>query len=106
MGFLKGLLDDVKSEVGNSVSREIGYSTRRAVSGTIDSVTGGIKTKMATRGQWKCICGSINKGKFCMDCGKEKGAGTQCVNCGWKATDKIPRFCPECGEDFDGDENT
>lgn len=106
MGFLDGLFDNVKNELERSVSREIGYATRNAVNGTINSVVGGAKNKMATRGQWKCICGAINKGKFCMDCGKEKGAGTQCVCCGWQATDKIPRFCPECGQDFDGDENT
>lgn len=106
MGFLDGLIKNVTNEVQNSVSREVGYAARGAVNSALNSATSGIKNKMQTRGQWKCICGSINTGKFCMDCGKEKGAGTQCVNCGWQAIDKIPRFCPECGADFDGDENT
>ena len=106
MGLFDGLIKNVKSQVEYSVSREIGNATRHAVNSAINGTTESVKQRIATRGQWKCICGSINTGKFCMDCGKEKGEGTQCVCCGWQAIDKIPRFCPECGADFDGDETT
>lgn len=106
MGLFDGLIQNVKSQVEYGVSREVGNAARNAVSNAIYGTTDGIKQKMEARGKWKCVCGEINTGKFCMECGKEKGEGTQCVNCGWQATTKIPRFCPECGSDFDGDENT
>ena len=102
MGFFDGLVKDIKNQAVRTIKDEARYATRNAIQGAVDS---GIN-KMKTRGQWKCICGCVNTGRFCMDCGKQPGEGTQCVNCGWQAIDKIPRFCPECGEDFDGDENT
>jgi hypothetical protein len=55
---------------------------------------------------WKCDCGTVNKGKFCADCGKPKPAGVpqyKCDKCGWEPKDmaKIPKFCPDCGDPFD-----
>lgn len=56
---------------------------------------------------WTCACGTVNKGKFCMECGAKKPAGVpqyQCDKCGWELEDKAhpPKFCPECGDSFDG----
>jgi len=56
---------------------------------------------------WRCACGNINQGKFCPNCGAKKPAGVpqyQCDKCGWKPEDptKAPKFCPECGDPFDG----
>jgi len=55
---------------------------------------------------WKCSCGAVNKGKFCPECGAKKPAGVpqyKCDKCGWQPADptKAPRFCPECGDPFD-----
>ena len=55
---------------------------------------------------WVCACGSVNKGKFCPECGAKKPAGIpqyRCDKCGWQPEDptKAPRFCPECGDPFD-----
>jgi len=55
---------------------------------------------------WKCVCGTVNKGKFCADCGKPKPAGVpqyKCDKCGWEPEDKAhpPKFCPSCGDPFD-----
>ena len=55
---------------------------------------------------WKCSCGSLNKGKFCPECGAKKPAGVpqyKCDKCGWQPADptKAPKFCPECGDPFD-----
>jgi hypothetical protein len=60
----------------------------------------------ATDDGWKCSCGTVNKGKFCADCGKPKPAGVpqyKCDKCGWEPKDmtKLPKFCPDCGDPFD-----
>ena len=55
---------------------------------------------------WKCQCGSVNKGKFCPECGSKKPASEplyRCDKCGWEPEDpkNPPKFCPECGDRFD-----
>lgn len=56
---------------------------------------------------WKCTCGAVNKGNFCGECGAEKPAGAplyRCDKCGWKPEDahNPPKFCPNCGDIFNG----
>ena len=58
---------------------------------------------------WICSCGQENTGKFCSNCGKEKPQKKvvyQCNKCGWKPEDPTnpPRFCPECGDPFNDDD--
>lgn len=44
---------------------------------------------------WKCSCGAVNTGKFCVECGSPKPAsGWICPTCG--KTNK-GKFCAECG---------
>ena len=55
---------------------------------------------------WTCSCGAVNKGKFCSQCGSPKPAGAplyRCDKCGWQPEDPAhpPKFCPECGDIFD-----
>ena len=55
---------------------------------------------------WTCNCGSVNKGKFCPECGAKKPADEplyRCDKCGWEPEDPKhpPKFCPECGDRFD-----
>lgn len=57
--------------------------------------------------EWTCTCGSLNKGKFCQNCGAKRPEGTphyRCGKCGWEPEDPAhpPKFCPECGDPFDG----
>ncbi len=57
--------------------------------------------------EWTCTCGSSNKGKFCQNCGAKRPEGDphyRCGKCGWEPEDSThpPKFCPECGDPFDG----
>ena len=54
---------------------------------------------------WKCVCGNVNKGKFCSECGNKKPEDAplyRCDKCGWQPEDpkNPPKFCPECGDKF------
>ncbi len=58
---------------------------------------------------WMCSCGTLNKGKFCMECGKPKPAAEplyKCDKCGWEPEDpkNPPKFCPECGDPFNDED--
>ena len=49
----------------------------------------------APEGSWKCSCGAVNTGKFCVECGAKKPEeGWICPSCG--ASNK-GKFCMECG---------
>ena len=53
--------------------------------------------------QWFCTeCGTKNTGKFCMNCGTGKPVteGVKCSKCGFKPDGPLPKFCPECGNQF------
>ncbi|HOF27619.1 MAG TPA: SPFH domain-containing protein [Clostridia bacterium] len=44
------------------------------------------KPKPVEQAGWTCECGTVNKGKFCGECGKPKPAGAKtykCDKCGW-----------------------
>ena len=58
---------------------------------------------------WMCSCGHVNQGKFCEECGAKKPAEApqhRCDKCGWEPEDplKAPKFCPECGDAFNGND--
>ena len=58
---------------------------------------------------WVCSCGAVNKGKFCSECGAKKPASEplyRCDKCGWEPEDPQhpPKFCPECGDKFDDED--
>ena len=64
--------------------------------------------KPETPAGWTCpTCGKAgNSGKFCAECGAKKPAGAplyRCDKCGWEPKDpkNPPKFCPECGDLFD-----
>ena len=66
----------------------------------------GTGASAASGTSWTCACGTVNTGKFCMECGSPKPAGApvyRCSNCGWEPADPHhpPKFCPECGDIFD-----
>ncbi len=51
----------------------------------------------APANSWTCECGSVNTGKFCPGCGKQKpeSSGSWTCECGSVNTGK---FCPNCGK--------
>ena len=53
-------------------------------------------------GQWKCECGQVNGGKYCIQCGAKKPVIYRCDKCGWMPPDvqNLPKFCPNCGDPF------
>jgi len=46
---------------------------------------------------WKCECGAMNTGKFCMECGKPKPAPAGAWKCPQCGTENTGKFCMECG---------
>lgn len=46
-------------------------------------------------GEWTCACGTVNTGKFCVECGAKKPAEGWICACGHVNKGK---FCSECGE--------
>ena len=55
---------------------------------------------------WTCKCGTKNNGKFCTECGEKKPETYKCDKCGWEPKDKTvpPRFCANCGDIFDNND--
>lgn len=65
-----------------------------------------VSSQKETLEGWSCPnCKTVNKGKFCMECGTKKPVGAllyRCDKCGWEPLDPAnpPKFCPECGDPF------
>jgi len=55
------------------------------------------KPKPAPAGQWTCACGTVNTGKFCSDCATPKPADADGWTCACGAVNK-GKFCSECAK--------
>lgn len=72
----------------------VGQKNEKSDAGSISSgsMNGSTKKK-----EWECACGTINSGKFCVECGSPRPSeerGWICENCG---TVNQGKFCTECG---------
>ena len=47
------------------------------------------------RDSWTCVCGAVNTGKFCSECGTPRPDGPWTCSCG---TVNKGKFCSECGK--------
>lgn len=53
--------------------------------------------------EWQCECGSKNRGKFCVNCGKAKPEvkiQKKCPNCK-EISEAEDKFCGKCGTKLD-----
>lgn len=51
-------------------------------------------------GEWVCLqCGSVNRGKFCSNCGTKKPEAQFCPECG-EPRNADAKFCSNCGHKF------
>ena len=57
---------------------------------------GAKKPEARAEGEWKCACGATNTGKFCMECGAKKPTDADGWTCVCGKVNK-GKFCPECG---------
>ena len=94
MNFFSYLKRSAAMSIGSVVGREVGDSASEVIRSA--------KKAVRDRNKWKCRCGEVNDKKFCTKCGSAFGVGMSCVSCGYKVKDTVPKFCPECGQDFNG----
>ena len=79
--------------------------------GKFCSSCGSPKPAPRVSNSWTCFCGTVNTAKFCQECGTERFRPDQiwCSECSWTTEDEddpnvVPKFCPNCGKEFNGDD--
>ena len=100
---------------GNGNAQAAGTSQTAQAAGSWTCSCGAVNTgkfcpqcgKPRPAAGWTCSCGTVNQGNFCTECGKPRPAGApiyRCDKCGWEPEDPAhpPKFCPQCGDPFDG----
>ena len=100
---------------GNGNAQAAGTSQTAQTAGSWTCSCGAVNTgkfcpqcgKPRPAAGWTCSCGTVNQGNFCTECGKPRPAGApiyRCDKCGWEPEDPAypPKFCPQCGDPFDG----
>ena len=80
--------------MGMGMAQNMGGGSMQTLAGMVQQ-SQQVQPQQPAADGWTCACGTLNKGKFCTECGSPKPAadGWTCV-CG--AVNK-GKFCPECG---------
>ena len=79
--------------------------------GKFCSSCGSPKPAFSANNSWTCFCGAINTAKFCQECGTVRFKPQQiwCSECSWTTEDEddpnaVPKFCPNCGRQFNNED--
>ncbi|MDD5923404.1 MAG: SPFH domain-containing protein [Clostridia bacterium] len=105
---MKSVVSKKASAITDFVKTEIEMnSTDSDIDAQNLSVIGQQQTaqQLPAQGSWKCVCGAMEIGKFCTNCGAKKTLNSspyRCNKCGWEPDNlhKPPKFCAECGNPF------
>ncbi len=92
---------NVAAAVASAVNMAAGIMSKAgsAVGNAVNAAANAVPVEPA---EWTCQCGTVNKGKFCANCGAKKPVTFRCDKCGWVPADptNLPKFCPQCGDPF------
>ena len=90
-------------QTGNAVNNIVGGAWNNTDNSRVDLSKEGAATQEAAApapaadNTWTCECGTVNSGKFCSNCGKQKPGKKVCKKCG-RELGENDKFCPDCGE--------
>lgn len=103
--------DALRTAAGNSAGAMTGFmgmgmASQAGGMNVQDLYRMGAEQAESRQNRWTCTCGTVNKGKFCTECGSPKPTAEplyRCDKCGWEPEDPRhpPKFCPECGDPFE-----
>jgi membrane protease subunit (stomatin/prohibitin family) len=97
-------MENAASNEGGAMAGFVGMGFAQQAGGATASQFFNMEDKqqpaVAPVSSWICKCGTVNSGKFCGECGSKKPESGATCKCGhdYSAGEKIPNFCPECGE--------
>lgn len=112
--LIGGQIEAMKTAAGNTngaMTGFMGMGMASNIGGMNAANLFAMGNQAAAAGQqgWRCQCGAVSMGNFCPECGARRPAGAplyRCDKCGWTPEDPThpPRFCPQCGDVFDGND--
>lgn len=81
--------------MGGFFGMNMAQNTGGANAATLYGMGNNTQQPTAANDGWTCVCGTVNSGKFCSECGKPKPSEEWVCGCG--AVNK-GKFCSECGK--------
>ena len=96
---------------GNAVNNMVGGAFTNTENSRIDLSNNPTTTDEPLKNEmeWECPkCKNKNTGFFCDQCGTKKPTKIKCDKCGWEPKGDLetkPKFCANCGDPFDENDN-